>query len=165
MNRYALPMNPFFVYGTLIPGQPNDHLWQDGIESVETAVFDGGKLYDMGYYPMLVEEKGGSVQGKLITVIPTLYRQILDRLDNLEGYSQDQPTESSFTRVERNVLLRNGKAITAWLYAGHLQYAVGKQEIPGGDWVSFAADLRGEMDNWWQSVDTVYGLLNGQDES
>ena len=54
MNRHAPEQLPFFVYGTLLPGQPNDDLWGDGIAQVETAVLDDSHIYDMGYYPMLV---------------------------------------------------------------------------------------------------------------
>lgn len=68
MSSYAWQRLPFFVYGTLIPGQPNDHLWQGAIGSLEAAVFDNGRLYDMGFYPMLVEGRAGMVKGKLIRV-------------------------------------------------------------------------------------------------
>ncbi len=100
MKRHALERWPFFVYGTLIPGQPNEHLWGKAIATIETAVITNCQLYDMGYYPMLVEQQGAAVHGKLITVQYQAYENILARLDNLEGFVPDQPTDSTYRRVQ-----------------------------------------------------------------
>ncbi len=59
MNSYAPEPLPFFVYGTLLPGQPNDELWADSIIKIEAAFLDNSHIYDMGYYPMLVAQSGG----------------------------------------------------------------------------------------------------------
>ena len=158
MKRHALQHIPFFVYGTLIPGQPNDHLWRDGINSVETAVFNNGRLYDMGHYPMLVEEGRGTVRGKLISVTDRLYLETVNRLDSLEGYLPDQPARSSYLRVKREVTTSSGQKINSWLYVGRQKHALKPQVIPGGDWVAYAAHMRTELDNWWETVDSVFGL-------
>jgi len=165
MKRYALAQIPFFVYGTLIPGQPNDHLWRGGIRSVETAVFPNGILYDMGNYPMLVEEEGGVVRGKLISVVNGLYEEILSRLDHLEGYIPDQPSKSSYKRIKREVTTDKGQRSLSWLYIGRQKQAQKRRVIPGGDWVLYAASRRGNIDNWWENIDTVHGLHNGAEGS
>ena len=54
---------PFFVYGTLLPGQPNAHLWGDGIVAQQNATLANGRLYDLGAFPMLVEEGEEKVVG------------------------------------------------------------------------------------------------------
>jgi gamma-glutamylcyclotransferase (GGCT)/AIG2-like uncharacterized protein YtfP len=56
---------PFFVYGTLLPGQPNYPLWAAAIRSEQPATLPNGRLYDMaqlglGHYPLLVEDMGNS---------------------------------------------------------------------------------------------------------
>ena len=73
------------------------------------VVFAEGNLYDMGYYPMLLEEGSGTVRGKLISVANVFYAEILNRLDNLEGYDPDQPGRSSFTRKRRAVMTESGQ--------------------------------------------------------
>jgi gamma-glutamylcyclotransferase (GGCT)/AIG2-like uncharacterized protein YtfP len=158
MNRGALAQIPFFVYGTLLPGQPNDHLWGAGIKAIETAFYVNGKLLDMGYYPMLVEEGAGTVRGKLITVTGEQYGKILHRLDRLEGYLPDRPNESSFQRVQRKVWTESGAKILSWVYIGNKRHAKKRRPIPDGDWVEYAAKTRPNKDNWWETVDTVLGL-------
>lgn len=161
MNRHALERLPFFVYGTLIPGQPNDHLWHNGINSIETAVFSNGILYDMNYYPMLVEEGGGIVRGKLVSVVNELFRETLNRIDNLEGYIPDQPVKSSYKRVKREVMTENGDKILSWLYVGRQENAHKCDHVPGGDWVKYASGKRVDMDIWWKTIDSVLGLHPG----
>ncbi len=82
---------PLFVYGTLLPDQPNAYLWGDGITKVETAVFRYGRLYDFIHYPMLLETKSGEVKGALVTVKPSVYERTLALLDDLEGYNPAAP--------------------------------------------------------------------------
>jgi gamma-glutamylcyclotransferase (GGCT)/AIG2-like uncharacterized protein YtfP len=165
MNSGALDQIPFFVYGTLIPGQPNDHLWRDGIKRRKPAVYTNGNLYDMGYYPMLIEERGGTVNGKLISVASKQYKDILIRIDNLEGYDPKQSSRSSYRRVRRTVMIEGGQAILSWLYVGRQEFSDKKQVISGGDWVKHAAQLRIEMDNWWETVNTVLGLHESSEDS
>lgn len=161
MNYDASEQIPFFVYGTLIPGQPNDHLWGDGIRGVETAVFTHGMLFDLGYYPMLVEGGVGTVQGKLISVANGFYEEILNRLDYLEGYDPEQPDASDYRRVRREVNSQNGHTVFSWVYVGRLDLAEGFELIPGGDWLTHAASLRGLMDQWWETIHTVSGRHRG----
>ena len=158
MNRHALQQTPFFVYGTLIPGQPNDHLWCGAIKSAKTAVFNNGNLYDMGYYPMLVEEGGGIVRGKLISVANRLYKEILNRLDSLEGYNPDHPSDSTYRRIKREVTIENGQKTLSWLYIGRQEFVLNNKMIPGGDWVEYAAKMYDDMDIWWETIDTVSGF-------
>ena len=161
MNRSASEQIPFFVYGTLIPGQPNDHLWRSGIRGIETAVFTNGKLFDMGYYPMLVEWDGGTVRGKLISVANAVYEETLNRLDYLEGYFPDQPAESGYRRVKREVITQSERSVLSWVYVGRQDLARGSEFIPGGDWVGYVAGMRSRMDNWWKTIHTVSGHHGG----
>ena len=152
--------HPFFVYGTLLPSQPNYALWQAAIISQEPAMFSGGRLYDMGYYPMLIptEQEEDVVKGMVITVDPANYATVLQKLDNLEGYNPKQPNESAYQRQQVAVLLDNGRFQTSWIYIGAPQFVQGKSVVPDGDWATYAANNQSVLDAWWQSIDSVAGL-------
>lgn len=155
---------PFFVYGTLLPGQPNAFLWEDDLVAAEPAVFANGRLYDMGHYPMLVEEKGTQVRGQIVTVRPAAYTAVLQRLDMLEGYNPAQPNASAYRRLERVVQRADGTTISAWTYLGHARYVAGRPPIPGGHWPTYVAQKQDQLQNWWATIHTVAGLHKEEDE-
>ncbi|MEZ4645198.1 MAG: gamma-glutamylcyclotransferase family protein [Chloroflexota bacterium] len=151
---------PFFVYGTLLPGQPNDHLWQENAVTQEEAVFVNGRLYDMGFYPMLVEEEGHQVQGMVLTVRPDAYVMVVQALDNLEGFDPLKPDAPGYRRVAREVVLGNGRSVRAWVYMGQSDYVEGYFPIAGGDWRQHADGKLDDMTDWWDGIDTVLGNID-----
>ena len=151
-------MNPFFVYGTLLPNQPNHYLWGKSIVSIETAVFPHGRLYDMGHYPMMIEQPHEVVKGKLITVNPSVYDAITTTLDTLEGYDPARPTASAYRRLERVVEVENGRFVTAWLYLGQPKYVTGLHSIPSGDWGQHISATKKQIKSWWTNVNSVAGI-------
>ncbi len=159
MDRSASEAHPFFVYGTLLPGQPNEHYWRGAIRSVEPAVFENGNLYDMGYYPMLVEEGGGNVTGKLVSVANGLYRDVLDRLDDLEGYLPDEPSKSSYRRVKREVSTQDRQSRWCWLYVGLRDQTDNCQLVSNGNWEVYVSRINRGPVNWWDTIGTVLGDL------
>ncbi len=151
-------MLPFFVYGTLLPGQANHYLWGNSIVKMETAVFPHGRLFDMGSYPMMVEQPGELVKGQLITVDSASYDSVIATLDTLEGYNPKQPTLSTYRRVERLVEVENGRSVTAWIYLGQPKYVKGLLPIYSGDWVAhFNTTLR-QMNDWWTDINSIADL-------
>ena len=54
MSELAQEKRPFFVYGTLLPGQPNYYLLEYAITHSAQAIIYDCQLYDMGPYPMMV---------------------------------------------------------------------------------------------------------------
>src|ERR1700754_3245269 len=79
---------PFFVYGTLRPGEVNHDLFLRGRTRSETpARLTGAVLYDGPGYPYAVEEPGGLVHGELVTALPAHYEELLAALDRLEEYA------------------------------------------------------------------------------
>ncbi|MCA9875410.1 MAG: gamma-glutamylcyclotransferase [Anaerolineales bacterium] len=155
---------PFFVYGTLLPGQPNAYLWGDGLIAEYDARLPNGRLYDCGAFPMLVEEGQEAVVGSLIIVQPEQYPAILARLDDLEGYDPEQPAASAYRRVLREVITEDGRHHNAWVYVGHAAALPGMTPIPGGDWRRYASATFADMQQWWQTVQTVHGLLRPPDK-
>ena len=150
---------PFFVYGTLLPDQPNFFLWESDILAMEPALFPGGRLYDMGYYPMLVTAVPiETVEGMAITVNPTHYEAVMRRLDELEGYDPEQPEESGYRRRVVKVILRNGRFQKAWAYLGDAEHVQGRPIIPGGSWATYTANNQPDLQEWWYTIRTVAGL-------
>ncbi|RMG93952.1 MAG: gamma-glutamylcyclotransferase [Chloroflexi bacterium] len=150
---------PFFVYGTLLPDQPNAYLWQNDVTHWAKARFSGGILYDMGHYPMLVEAAGQTVQGMVAFVRPKAYVAVCHRLDGLEGYNPEDPDNCAYRRVLREVQLENGRFCQAWLYVGGKQYVRSKPAIPSGDWAEWVQHKRQQLNSWWQGIHTVANLL------
>ncbi len=128
---------PFFVYGTLLPGQANASLWQGTAVWQQPAVLANGRLYSLGHYPMLVEEPGEDVKGVVIAIEPAAYARVLRRLDDLEGYIPHQPQNSYYQRVCRQVTLADGRTLLAWVYVGHRALVHNRPIVPGGDWAAY----------------------------
>jgi gamma-glutamylcyclotransferase (GGCT)/AIG2-like uncharacterized protein YtfP len=154
---------PFFVYGTLLPGQPNAYLWGEAIAKMETAWFENGRLYDCGAYPMLVEETAAlPVEGQLVTAYPGQYDALLERIDILEGFDPDQPEEATYRRVRRQVLVgarheQPKRQEWAWVYLGRPEFVTDLPPIPSGNWVTYAVARRRQMNDWWRTVRSVAG--------
>ena len=76
-------MLPFFVYGTLRPGEPNHDLFLRGrTVAEEPARMRGMALYDGPGYPYAVEGRGGAgeVSGEIVTAAPEEYAELLRAL-------------------------------------------------------------------------------------
>lgn len=146
---------PFFVYGTLLPGQPNFGYWLNGIRSQQPAILPGARLYDQVFYPILNEEPGGMVRGLVITVETTIYPVVLNNLDFLEGYDPHQPEKAEYRRERRVVELLNGRPVVAWVYIGQPDRIRGLPPV-GCDWKRYAQDKQGEIESWWQDGGSVY---------
>ena len=154
-DRKTVKQHPFFVYGTLIPGQPNEHFWEDCLGSAEPAHLPNGRLYDMGAFPMLLEGGRNSVQGQIIFPKNNLpiekYQLLVQRLDNLENYDPDEIETSPYYRVLREVFTKNNTPVTAWVYLGREAYTAGQPIIKSGDWVQYSTSAQSEMAQWWQT--------------
>lgn len=150
---------PFFVYGTLLPDQPNFTLWGQEIAQMTPAKFLGGKLYDMGYYPMLVAtQTADTVQGMVITPHAAKYEAVQQRLDALEGYDPNKPELSGYRRRAVDVILANGRSQTAWAYLGQPELVTNKPMVADGDWAAHAVQNQPFLQEWWKAIDTVAGL-------
>lgn len=132
---------PFFVYGTLRPGEVNHDRYLYGrIRSAGPARLADAALYDGPGYPYAVAEPGGVVHGDLVTALPEAYDELLPALDELEECVPGDP-RSLYERVARQVTLdADGSAELAWVYvAGPVVAArlrARGRRIAGGDWRS-----------------------------
>ena len=148
---------PFFAYGTLIPDQPNYHLWKDSITSTKKGLIKNYQLFDMGHYPMIVESKGNNVDGRLMYVNDEDYEKITKTIDNLEGYNPENHGSSAYNREICDIELESGELEKAWIYIGSEQYICKKNAVMNGNWVKHISTKEGSKD-WWKETDTVAGL-------
>ncbi|MFF6904802.1 gamma-glutamylcyclotransferase family protein [Streptomyces sp. NPDC012389] len=96
---------PFFVYGTLLPGEPNHDLFLRGRTSGErAAVLPWALLYDGPGYPYAIDGHG-RVHGTLLTAAPGVYGELLGLLDHLEEYLGPGHPRNLYERVVREVEL------------------------------------------------------------
>ncbi|MET9808811.1 gamma-glutamylcyclotransferase family protein [Streptomyces halstedii] len=97
---------PFFVYGTLLPGERNhDRFLGDRVRGQRPAVLPGALLYHGPGYPYAVEGPG-EVRGALVTSVPGAYGELLAALDELEGYLGPGSPRNLYERVARPVVPR-----------------------------------------------------------
>ena len=143
---------PFFVYGTLRPGERNHDVFLRGrTASEEPGRLAGAALYEGPGYPYAVQDtvesggrdtvedtrRGAVVCGELVTALPEAYGELLAELDRLEEYTPGDP-RSLYERVTREVTRADGTAVRAWVYVAAPAVAArlrarGKL-IESGDW-------------------------------
>jgi gamma-glutamylcyclotransferase (GGCT)/AIG2-like uncharacterized protein YtfP len=148
--------HPFFVYGTLKPGEPNYARFLAGhTASEEPASLAGAALFTPGPYPFMVTEPDLAapderVLGSLISVADEDYPAILAQLDSLEGYAEGG-ADNMYERLLVTVETAGGQRL-AWLYVAGA-YALAQiragelRRVAGGDWRSDPAHR-----NFWSAT-------------
>lgn len=135
---------PFFVYGTLLPGEPNHDLFLRGRTAGERpAVLPRALLYDGPGYPYAIEGHG-RVHGTLLVAAPGIYGELLGLLDHLEEFLGPGHPRNLYERVVREVELPAqgasdaGESVRAWVYlaaaAVTRSLRTGGVLIPEGRW-------------------------------
>ena len=101
-----------FVYGTLMPGRPNEHLLRDIGGAWDAATVNGtlhpeGWGATVGYPAVIPDEQGGEVAGFLFSS-----ENLSDHwaaLDEFEG--------EAYERLLTKVKLKDGSTVDAYVYA------------------------------------------------
>jgi gamma-glutamylcyclotransferase (GGCT)/AIG2-like uncharacterized protein YtfP len=100
-----------FVYGTLAPGHPNEHVLADVHGEWQPASVRGRLLQEgwgaaVGFPGIVVDEHGPEVHGQLFSSedLPSHWQ----RLDDFEGVGYD--------RVSTTITLRGGRTVEAYIY-------------------------------------------------
>lgn len=125
---------PFFVYGTLRPGQGNDRLWRGDAVAFDDGecIVKGYRLVGRGSIPYAVRAEGKQVVGCLVDPFVDAYANVARALDGLEGY----PVH--YDRIVVDVY-RPGRLepMEAWMYSPPDERWLGdREEVPDGDWVA-----------------------------
>ncbi|MEU8704859.1 gamma-glutamylcyclotransferase family protein [Streptomyces sp. NPDC048565] len=95
---------PFFVYGTLLPGEPNhDRFLRGRTQEERPALLPGALLYEGPGYPYAIEGHG-TVRGALVTAAPGAYAELLAMLDGLEQYLGPDHPRNLYERVARRAV-------------------------------------------------------------
>jgi gamma-glutamylcyclotransferase (GGCT)/AIG2-like uncharacterized protein YtfP len=100
-----------FVYGTLAPGRPNEHVLAEVPGTWEPATVMGTLLQEgwgaaAAYPGIVLDEHGGEVEGFLFT--SESLAEHWARLDEFEG--------EGYERVLTPVKLKDGTAVDAYIY-------------------------------------------------
>ena len=113
---------PFFVYGTLKPGESNYVSYLAHRTAYEKpAAISGGTLYTDGQYPFLVidpqlVQPTDNVHGMLIMVQPQHYHTTLRQIDQLEEYVPER-RDNWYERIVYPIQVQGAHASTeAWAY-------------------------------------------------
>ncbi|MCP9959112.1 MULTISPECIES: gamma-glutamylcyclotransferase family protein [Streptomyces] len=127
---------PFFVYGTLRPGERNHALLLRGrTAAAEPARLPGAALHDGPGYPYAVRGGTGEVAGELVRAAPGAYGGLLSALDRLEEYHGPGHPLNLYERRRCDVVRqRDGALVPAWVYVAAAR-AVPGPRIPGDDWL------------------------------
>lgn len=133
---------PFFVYGTLRPGEANHDRFLRGRTTTERpARLHGATLYQGPGYPYAVDDGGGagSITGEAVWARTEEYDRLLGVLDRLEEYSgHPGHPDNLYERVVREVVLADGTTVAAWVYVAaertaHRLRSAGTP-VSGGEW-------------------------------
>ena len=122
-----------FFYGTLMAGF--DRRRRAGIDDQLRYIGRGaiqGALFDLGIYPAAVPGPDGHVWGEVYDMADPA--RVLAALDDIEGYRQEDPDRSLYTRSQAPVLLPDSTIADAWVY--FYNAPLGKApRIPSGDYL------------------------------
>lgn len=103
----------FFVYGTLKIGGHFANDFDEFRISSKPSTIDDHALYNLGWFPTVVEEKGAQVHGELHE-----YKYpdaIMRALDHIEGYTGEQESDL-YDRKKIKVTTEDGEVHEAYIY-------------------------------------------------
>jgi gamma-glutamylcyclotransferase (GGCT)/AIG2-like uncharacterized protein YtfP len=105
------PPNRLFVYGTLAPGRPNEHILVDVLGEWEPASVKGRLIPEgwgaaAGYPGIVLDENGTEVEGSVFS--SQTLAEHWARLDEFEG--------PGYERVLTTAKLKDGTAVKACIY-------------------------------------------------
>jgi gamma-glutamylcyclotransferase (GGCT)/AIG2-like uncharacterized protein YtfP len=89
-------------------------------------------LFDLGIYPAAVPASEGDVHGEVYQMADAA--TVLAALDDIEGYSEEDPDHSLYVRKTVPVLLESGRAEDVWVYFYNAPLG-GAQRISSGDYL------------------------------
>jgi len=104
-----------FFYGTLMSGfrRPGRTRLDQQLRPVGLGWIHGA-LFDLGLYPAAIPAEDTQVWGEVHQMLDS--ELVLSTLDDIEGYSVEEPDSSLYTRVVTPVTFADGRVVPAWVY-------------------------------------------------
>jgi gamma-glutamylcyclotransferase (GGCT)/AIG2-like uncharacterized protein YtfP len=104
-----------FFYGTLMSGfkRPGRARLDNALKPVGRAWIRAA-LFDLGIYPAAIPAHDTKVFGEVHQMLDA--EAVLSTLDEIEGYSAEEPDSSLYTRAEIPVTFEDGEVANAWVY-------------------------------------------------
>ncbi|MFI9258448.1 gamma-glutamylcyclotransferase family protein [Streptomyces sioyaensis] len=130
---------PFFVYGTLRPGEANYARTLRGRTAAEEpAHIRGALLYDGPGFPYATAGPADAVvHGALVLPREGDYEEVCADLDRLEGYVPGD-RGNLYERVRTEAVRADGRTVSAWVYLAAAPLAARLRAtatpLAGGDW-------------------------------
>ena len=106
-----------FFYGTLLPRLAPREI-EPTVRKLKRVGrgFIRGQLFDLGEYPAaILTRRGPPISGQVFEVPDS--PEILNRLDEYEGFDPSKPESSLFVRKRRYAQLEDGRKVLCWVYA------------------------------------------------
>lgn len=122
-----------FFYGTLMAGF--DRRRRAGIDDKLTYIGRGSiqaALFDLGIYPAAVPAPDGRVWGEVYEMSDPAI--VLAALDEIEGFTPQNPDSSLYARGETAVTMPDGTTARAWVYFYNAPLGQAPR-IPSGDYL------------------------------
>ena len=116
-----------FVYGTLRKGDCRGNL--GGSVHFTEAYIEGFNIFDLGSFPG-IRPGNGRVRGE----VHQIDDEILQRLDWIEGYNPENPSQGLYDRHRVQAQDPNGETVEAWAYIYNNRRGEDLEPIPSGDW-------------------------------
>lgn len=106
-----------FVYGTLLAGMDNEYarFLKNHSQIIDKGTMQG-RMYMIDWYPGVVESenKADQVHGQVLEIVSDV-KELLERLDEYEGYSGFESVSSEFVRKQLAITCGN-KIRNCWVY-------------------------------------------------
>jgi gamma-glutamylcyclotransferase (GGCT)/AIG2-like uncharacterized protein YtfP len=130
-----------FSYGTLLPrhAPPEIRPTVQRLRRVGKG-FVRGQLFDLGEYPgAILSRTGPPIVGQIFELPDD--PEVLNRLDEYEGFDRSRPRASLFVRQRRYVQLEGGRKIFCWVYLYNRPLKTARA-LSGGDYSKVRARRR-----------------------
>lgn len=151
----------FFVYGTLVIGQPNEHRWLGAAQRHARASIGNARLHTFPAFPMMLVDTGDAladerVRGQVVWVDEAKFDEVLQSLDALEEFNVNDADASVYLRVRVTATIdETGESVPCFAYCARSTDQVRDlPRVPDNDWIALASQSTA-VNEWWAGRDRM----------